>query len=329
MKVGIFPKEGGDWSGFMDGVTAAEDVGLDSVWVCDHQATESGNYWPEPLTRLAAMAARTDDLDFVTGVIVLPLYHPLHVAQQAAMVDQLSDGGLTLGAAVGYVPKEFDAFGIDMDDRAGRLIEGMNFLDAYFTADGPFDFDSPFVSVEDWRPLPQAKQDPRPPLWVGGWGEKAIQRGVTFGDAWLPGMVADNEAVRERKETQAAYADEIGVDYDAMAHPHMREGIVAETKERAMELGREYLHDNYRQEYGSDDWEHPLVSSDAVQDFDTLVEDRFLVGTPADIVAEVESMAERMPMTHLGVRLHHSGMPTDVLREQIELFGDEVAPALR
>lgn len=328
MKVGIFPKEGGAWEGVMDGVTLAEDVGLDSVWLNDHQATESGNYWPEPLTRLAAMAAATDDVEFVTAVLVLPLYHPLHVAQQAAMVDQLSDGGLTLGAAIGYVPKEFEAFGVDMDERAGRLIEGLRFLDAYFTADGPFEFDSPFVSVEEWRPLPQAKRDPRPPLWVGGWGEKAIERGVRFGDAWLPGFVADNEAVRERKETQERFAAERGVDYDAMPHPHMREAVVAETTEEAMELGRKYLHENYKREYGNEDWEHPLVAREAVEDFEELADDRFLVGTPAEIVEQVESMEARMPVDHLAVRLHHSGMPNDVLHEQFELFGDEVAPEL-
>ncbi|MFB6311651.1 MAG: LLM class flavin-dependent oxidoreductase [Salinirussus sp.] len=327
MHVGIYPAEGGSWDAFMDGVERAEAVGLDGIWLADHQATESDNYWPEPLTRMAAMAARTDDLEFVAGVIVLPLYHPLHVAQQAAIVDQLSDGGLTLGAAMGYVPKEFDAFGVDLADRAGRLIEGLDFLDTYFTADGPFTFDSPYVSVEDWRPLPQPVQRPRPPLWVGGWGEKAIERGVKFGDAWLPGMVATNEAVEERKEYQARYADRLGVTIDA--HPHMRECVIAETSEAAQERGQKYLHENYRREYGSEEWAHPLISADVVEDFTTLAEDRFLVGTPVEIVEQVEAMTERMPVTHLGVRLHHSGMPADVLREQIELFGDEVAPELR
>jgi len=328
MHVGIFPKEGGDWENVLDGVLLAEEVGLDGIWLNDHQASESGNYWPEPLTRMAGMAGATDDMEFVTAVVVLPLYHPLHVAQQGAIVDQLSDGGLTVAAAIGYVPKEFAAFDIDMDERAGRLIEGMRFLDTYYTADGPFDFDSPFVSVEDWRPLPQAAQDPRPPLWVGGWGDKAIERGVKFGDTWLPGFVADNEGVRERKEKQREVAEEQGVDYDAMPHPHMREAVVAETTEEAMEIGREYLHENYKREYGNEDWEHPMVSSDEVGDFEKLAEDRFLVGTPAGIVEQVESMRERMPMTHLAVRLHHSGMPSDVLHEQIALFGDEVAPEL-
>lgn len=140
-------------------------------------------------------------------------------------------------------------------------------------------------------------------------------------------MVATNEAVSDRKAYQTAYADRIDVEIDA--HPHMRECVLAETTEAAMARGREYLHENYRREYGSEEWAHPLVSADVVGDFAALAEDRFLVGTPAEVVSQIEGMDDRMPMSHLGVRLHHSGMPADVLREQIKLFGDEVAPELQ
>lgn len=326
MKFGHFPKEGGSWEGVVEGVELAEDVGFDSCWVNDHQVSESENYWPAPLTRLAGIGTATDGMELVTAALILPLYHALHVAQRGAMVDQMSGGRLTLGVALGYVPGEFDALDVPMEDRAGRLIEGLRFLDAFLSADGRFSFESPFWSVEDWRPLPAPVQDPRPPLWVAGWGDKAIERSVKFGDAWLPGFVADNDGVAERQEKQRAIVEERGGDWDAMAHPVMREAVIADTHEAAVERGERYLYRSYLEEYGTDDWSHPLVSREEFRDFERLAEDRFLVGTPAEVAADIDDLRDRLDVDHLSLRFHHSGMPDDLLYEQLELFGDEVVP---
>lgn len=326
MQFGHFPKEGGSWDGVADGIKLAEQVGFDSCWVNDHQVSPSENYWPTPLTRLAGIAAVTDHMELVTAALVLPLYHALHVGQQCAMVDQMSDGRLTLGLALGYVPEEFDAFGISMEDRAGRLIEGVRFLDEYLSATGPFTFESPFWSVEDWQPLPQSVQEPRPPLWVAGWGDKAIERAVRFGDTWLPGFVADTEGLATRQATHRAVVAEHGGDWDRIDHPIMREAVIAQTREKALELGEQYLYRSYREEYGTDDWSHPLISRNEFHDFERLAADRFLLGTPADVAADIDDLCDRLAIDHLALRFHHSGMPSDVLTDQLALFGDEVIP---
>ncbi|MFB6135627.1 MAG: LLM class flavin-dependent oxidoreductase [Halobacteriaceae archaeon] len=326
MKFGIFPTEGGRRPRSVEEeVALAEDVGFESCWVNDHQATEGENYWPSPLLRLGQVAGATDDLELVTSVVILPLYHPLHVAQRTAMLDLISGGRVTLGVGLGYVEKEFDAFGVPMDERAGRMIEGLRFLDEFLTADGPIDFECPFFSVEDWQPLPQPVQDPRPPLWVGGWGDRQLRRSVKFGDAWVPGVVVDNQGVVDRKRTQRRFVEEEGEDWDEVPHPLMREAVVAPTHEEAVELGEEYLYETYRAEYGGE-FEHPYVSSEDVADFDRLADDRFLVGSPEEVAAQIEDLRDRMPLDHLALRFHHSGMPTELVQEQIALFGDEVIP---
>lgn len=327
MQFGHFPKEGGAWDGVIDGVQLAEDVGFHSCWVNDHQVSESDNYWPTPLTRLAGIACATDTLGLVTAALILPLYHALHVAQQSAMVDQMSNGRLTLGLGLGYVPEEFMAFGVSMDDRAGRLIEGIRFLDTFLSADHRFSFESPYWSVQDWEPLPPAVQDPRPPLWVAGWGDKALSRSVKFGDTWLPGFVADHEGVAARQEKQRELLEAAGRDWDAIPHPVMREAVIADTHEAAIELGEQYLYRSYLEEYASEDWEHPLISRDEFDDFERLATDRFLVGTPTEVAAQIESLQETVAMDQLALRFHHSGMPNDVLHNQLALFGDEVIPA--
>lgn len=327
MKLGVFPVEGGEsWDGVVEQCRLAEEVGFESCWVNDHQVTESENYWPAPLTRLTSVATATEDLELVTSVLILPLYHPLHVAQQAAMLDNISDGRLTLGVSLGYVEKEFEAFGVPMDERAGRLIEGLRFLDRFFTAEEPFSFECPFFEVDEWRPMPPTVQEPRPPLWVGGWGDRQLSRSVKFGDAWVPGVVADLDALETRKETQREYVERADGDWSAVEHPLMREAVVAET-EAELETRIERLHRTYVDEYGGE-WSHPLLDGDDVRDFEELAEDRFLYGTPEQVVEQIRAMRERIPIDHLAVRLHHSGMSKATVEDQIRLFGDHVVPAI-
>jgi alkanesulfonate monooxygenase SsuD/methylene tetrahydromethanopterin reductase-like flavin-dependent oxidoreductase (luciferase family) len=325
MKFGIFPVEGGDtWEGVVEHCQLAEQLDFESCWVNDHQATEGDNYWPSPLTRLTSIATGTEDLDLVTSVLILPLYHPLHVAQRAAMLDNISGGRLTLGVGLGYVEEEFEAFGIPMDERAGRLIEGIKFIDAFLSADEPISYECPFFEVEDWQPLPQTRQEPRPPLWIGGWGDKQLSRSVSFSDAWVPGVVADLEAVEIRKEKQRALVEESSQHWDEMDHPLMREAVIAETEDEVMDR-KKYLHRTYVEEYGGE-FSHPLMTADSVADFEALADDRFIYGTPEQIVEQIESMRERFPLNHLTLRFHHSGMPKDLVEDQIRLFGEKVIP---
>ncbi|ELY97729.1 MULTISPECIES: LLM class flavin-dependent oxidoreductase [Natrialba] len=326
MKFGIFPVEGGQsWDGVVEQCQLAERVGFSSCWVNDHQATEGDNYWPSPLTRLTSIGTGTEELELVTSVLILPLYHPLHVAQRAAMLDNISNGRLTLGVGLGYVEEEFEAFDVPMDERAGRMIEGLQFLDEFLSSDEPISFECPFFEVEDWQPLPETVQEPRPDLWVGGWGDKQIARSVRFSDAWVPGVVADLGIVEDRKEAQREHIEDSDQEWDEIEHPLMREAVIAETEAEVMER-KEYLHRTYVDEYGGE-FSHPLMNADAVENFDELADDRFIYGTPEQIVEQIESIRERFPLDHLTLRFHHSGMPKELVEKQIRLFGEEVVPA--
>ena len=326
MKFGIFPIEGGPtWDGVVEQCQLAENVGFESCWVNDHQATEGDNYWPSPLMRLTSIATATEKLELVTSVLILPLYHPLHVAQGSAMLDQISNGRFTLGVGLGYVEKEFEAFGVPMNERAGRLIEGVQFLDKFLSAEDPISFECPFFEVDEWEPLPETVQDPRPPIWIGGWGDKQIARSVKFSDAWVPGVVASLSVVEDRKELQQEVAEKEGVDWDSMEHPLMREAVIAETEEEVMER-KEYVHTTYLDEYGGE-FSHPLMDADSVEDFHELADDRFIYGTPEQVIDQIEAIRERFPLDHLTLRFHHSGMPADLVEDQIRLFGEEVIPA--
>src|SRR6187397_1080481 len=97
-------------------VRRAEALGFDSAWVSEHHGTSDG-YLPSLLTMLAGFAAATDRIRLGTGVVLTPLHDPLRLAEDAAVVDQLSGGRLTLGLGIAWRPEEFRMFGVPFSER--------------------------------------------------------------------------------------------------------------------------------------------------------------------------------------------------------------------
>ena len=104
----------------LDIAAAADDLGAHAVWFSEHHLFDDG-YLPQPLTLAAAVAARTRNVRIGTAVLLPAFRHPVHLAEEAALVDILSDGRLELGVGVGYRQAEFDAFGIDVSRRYEAL----------------------------------------------------------------------------------------------------------------------------------------------------------------------------------------------------------------
>ena len=329
MKFGATAREIGPVEHMLNSARLAEEVGFDAVWVSEHhvQPDVGVQYWPATLLRLGSIATVVQDVELVTSALVLPFHHPLEVAEQAAVLDNLSGGNLTLGLGLGYVEEEFDAFNIPMEDRTGRFVEGIRILDRYLSAEDSFSFEGKIWQIDDWTPHPSSVRKPRPPLLVGGWGDLALQRAVKLGDGWIAGLTADFDGLAERQAKLERLVEADGGDWDDYQTPVMRETVIAETREEALELGKRYLHPVYDQTYGSDDWSHPILERRLVREFETLARERFLVGTPEEIVEQVALMEEKSGVDQVGCRFHFPGMPQELVEDQIRLFGEEVIPA--
>jgi alkanesulfonate monooxygenase SsuD/methylene tetrahydromethanopterin reductase-like flavin-dependent oxidoreductase (luciferase family) len=145
---------------------AVETLGFAAVTVTDHPAPPAPSdrhTGLDPFAALAAVGAVTTRLRLHTGVLVLPYRHPLLVAQGAATVQLLSGGRLILGLGVGYLPEEFAALGVRVEERGRLMDEALPALRKVLTTEA-----SP------------------PPLWIGGNGARAQERAVTHGDGWMP-----------------------------------------------------------------------------------------------------------------------------------------------
>ena len=143
----------------------AERLGFDAFFVPEHHQMPDG-YMPAPLTFLAALAARTKRAELGTGIMQLPLFHPLQIAEQGAVIDNLSRGRFILGAGLGLIQKEFDAFQIPLHEAASRFTESVEIL-KHAWAGETFSHQGRHYQFTDVTITPRPVRKPRPPIWVG------------------------------------------------------------------------------------------------------------------------------------------------------------------
>ncbi len=110
----------------------AETYGFDSFFVTEHHQEPSG-YLPSPLPLLAALAARTSTIRLGTGIAVLPLYHPVRMAEDCAVIDIISKGRLILGVGMGYQDVDFAAYGLRVSERVSLFEEGVEIIKRAWT----------------------------------------------------------------------------------------------------------------------------------------------------------------------------------------------------
>ena len=208
----VFPQIeiGVDPVGCRDFAQAAEGLGFDGLMTYDHvlgadtsvRLGWSGWYqledmFHEPFVLFGHLAAVTERIRFVTGILILPQRQTALVAKQAAEVDVLSGGRMTLGIGVGWNDVEFEALGQNFRDRGRRSEEQIEVMRRLWTQES-VDFDG------KWHRVPAAGINPLPvqrpiPVWIGGEADAALRRAARIGEGWLPmGKPGDNAPSLER-----------------------------------------------------------------------------------------------------------------------------------
>ncbi len=186
----------------------AEEVGFDTATIGHHHFMP-GNL-ADPLTFLAAVAARTSTLRVGTGIFQLPIHHPVRVAEQVATIDQLSGGRVSLGVGLGWWPLEYEVHGSTFKERGARMEEALRILKLVWTEENTA-FDGRFWSFPELTVHPRPVQRPHPPLWVAGVADAAVDRAARLGDAWLCGPV---QSLAKAQSCLARYRAAGGDDVD-------------------------------------------------------------------------------------------------------------------
>jgi probable F420-dependent oxidoreductase len=209
--------------------SAAERAGFATLWSGEHvvMVDESASRYPysddgliavpaeadwiDPMIGLSFAAAATSTIRIATGVLLLPEHNPVLMAKQAATLDTLSGGRLTLGIGIGWSREEFDALGIPFERRAARTKE---YVDAIRTLwrDDVASFGGEFVNFDAVRVNPKPVHDRRIPIVLGGNSDAALRRVAAWGDGWYGFNLDSVDSVAERVEFLHALCREQGRD---------------------------------------------------------------------------------------------------------------------
>jgi len=167
----------------LDHIQAMEALGFPVCWVTEHHFIDD-QYLPSCLAFAAAIAARTKRITIGTAVILLPLNDAIRIAEDAAVVDILSNGRLRLGLGLGYKLEEFEAFGISRRSRASRMEEGIEVIKAAW-GEGPASFEGRHYNFHDIDVTPKPVQKPTPEIWLAGRAEVTVRRAARMADGLI------------------------------------------------------------------------------------------------------------------------------------------------
>jgi alkanesulfonate monooxygenase SsuD/methylene tetrahydromethanopterin reductase-like flavin-dependent oxidoreductase (luciferase family) len=306
----------------------AEQLGFDSVWCGEHHFVDDG-YLPAPLVLCAAIAARTTRITVGAGVAVAPLYDPLRLAEDAAVVSLLSDGRFVLGLAAGWHDGEFAAFGRRFKGRHRYLEDQIEVLRQAWS-DGPVtgagDLAYPAVTV---MPKPPGGDVP---IWLGGHVEAAVRRAARISDGFVAPRAGEEHPVTlaELDAYVAWIREELATRERDPARFTLTVSLptLAFEDERVWQRSRDHL------------WyaiaKHGQIADPGAAlppfplDRDAAFQERFLLGRPENIVARLRQYEDVAgPDVHFIARMVWPGLDSALLRESMALFAREVIPQLR
>jgi probable F420-dependent oxidoreductase len=229
----------------VDVAQAGEALGYDSIGIPEHllpplwpTADPATKTWHDPLTLAAYLAGATKRIKFITGVLVVPYYHPVRLAKAVATLDVVSGGRLMLGVGSGWMKAEFRRLGIPFEERGAITDEYLRAMVELWTSDAPA-FRGKYVSFQDVSFEPKPVQRPHVPLLIGGTGRRPFQRAAEIGQGWLPmtGTLEDVEAgvceIRERMQRLGRDVAELWVGYTGFSMGSGEDRLLSDMRQHA------------------------------------------------------------------------------------------------
>jgi probable F420-dependent oxidoreductase len=307
--------------------TLLDELGFDIGMVGHHRFT-SGNP-SASFTLLGAVAARTERIMLGTGVLVLPAYHPLDIAEQVATLDQVSGGRAFLGVGAGYRAPEIAATGRDPQDRGSLMTEALEVLNEVWSNESAsyhgkhFHFDD--VTLEP-RPVQQ-----NPLIIVGTKGKIGSRRAGRLADGIIGGLVQTVDEYRPSIDLYTQAAEESG----RIARLWLQRSVcIADSR---AELEETWLPGFLENRRGKLELGPGLAAS--ATDFAILegrtpsleqaAEGTAIVGTAEQVIEQIRALQEQVTIDALVVNHHWSTGDNAQIERQLRRFAEEVMPAFR
>ena len=307
----------------------ADRLGLDSVWVSEHHFVDDG-YLPSLFPMCAAIAARTERIQIGTALLLAPLHDPVRLAEDAAVVDLIAQGRLTLGLGLGWREEEFEGLGFAVTDRVPRLVDAITTMRQAWSGEavtGGHHVTYPGLAI---RPKPHQPSGPK--LWIGALSEPAIRRSGRIADGFMATEVTPDQFAQ-----QVAWAEEElerRTDRPPRFTVSLHLPVFVWDGPDAFDLVRDrarYIDWKYedmseaRGRTGEGQAPPPITPQEAER-----LRSSVLFGNPDEVAARIDDYRRHAgPDFHFIARLYFPGLPFEVQRRTLELFATEVTPRLR
>lgn len=328
-------------------VDCAEAGGFGSVWITEHHLSSFGLVGA-PSVYAAAVAQRTRRVRIGYAIAVLPLHHPLRLAEEIAWVGHLSRGRLLVGVGPGFSPYEFGAFGVPLAERHARLEEGSAILRAALSGE-PFSYAGRFWNVPPVTLRPRPFQGCPPPFLRASSSEESLREAARDGVPVMFGLAAIAQ-IAERIALYRACAADLGrpaaeIDRQVAEFRVLRRVVLAAgdagdddalsdarraLRWEAMTAARVHRAAHAAGDAGAvklADGSDPHHEADAADAAEVAEVAGGLVGTPRTVLRELAALRE-LGIRHVIAWLNFGDLPFAKVRRSMELLRDEVLPAL-
>jgi luciferase family oxidoreductase group 1 len=312
---------------------AADRLGFESIWCAEHHFSTYG-YLSRPLMLATHLANKTERIRVGSAVVVLPLHHPLIVAEEIAMADLLSGGRLDVGLGRGYQTYEFERLGISLDDSRARFEEGVDILLKAFEGK-PFGYEGKHYRFDETSVFPLPVQKPHPPIWVVGQSKESIiataKRGFNLVSG---GFGVPIERLREfRKSFDDSITDpklksKIRVSTQRPVYVTRDESELPAVVEEArwnMRVTLSLRQGLERVEKGR----AVAIPFEKEPDTQELLDRYFVMGTPETCIARLTELREAMGIDHFNANFWFGDLPQKQMLDSMKLFAEEVMPAFK
>jgi len=318
------------WQEILAASELAEQVGFDGLFVPEHHMMPDG-YLPAPLVGCAAIAARTSRVDVGTTVFLLPFYNPIQVAEQAAMVDVISDGRMILGCGIGNFEPEFELYGLTKKGQGKRFEEAIDLVQRAWAGEDIEHEGAHYTAKGRISPLPR-----NPRLWLGAMSEIGVRRAARFGCPWPTDPLHNLAVMKEWAGVYRAAGEEFGTS-DKLSIALLRDGWVADDLDAVERDWWPHIRSEHWFYFSQVprwvlDHEPLLAGVEKEEDFHfhSHRKDRLIVGDPEECIASLRQAEEAVGNDYTIMSFRVAAGPSHEKElECIESFGKEVIAPYR
>ena len=306
----------------------ADELGFDSAWLAELHFNPRFSVMPAPLMVASAIAQTTSRIRIGTAVHLMPLHHPIRLAEEAATLDVMSGGRSIFGIGRGSIPTHFDGYGIDQEEARDRFLEGLEMVLGMWDND-KFSYQGKFYRAEDLTIAPKPLQEPHPPVFIASNSADTFGIVGSLGHNILvaPTIVSTQGAVdglaSYRRELAEAGHDESERNVFVTVH------VNVSTSEAEARKGFETTINNYLGTLR--DMASSARGSSRAQslDYETVLDEFAAVGTPEQVTDRLLRFREMYNPQGLICWFNTGGLLThDQVESSMRLFAAEVMPHL-